>query len=95
MTLDENSAIIATDLRKSDNHEIVVGGGEGLTSFFVPGDIDSAFRENDWSVAEMVEVLTDIVRDKTTRHIERRDGSIVEEPITTARERMAAIVMLF
>ena len=71
-----------------------MGGGEGLTSFFVPGEIDSAFRDNSWCVAEMVEVLTDIIRDKTTRRVERRDGSVVEEPITSVRERMAAITML-
>lgn len=92
--LEDERAIIATDLIESCNHEIVVGGGEGLTSFFVPGDIDNAFRENQWSVAEMVEVLTNIVRDGTTRHIERRDGSVVEEPVVTAREKMAAIAML-
>ena len=78
---------------KTENHAIVAGG-EGLTGFFLPGELDTAFRENNWNVAEMVEVLTSIIRDTSVRHTEKRDGSIVEEPVTTARERMAAISML-
>lgn len=84
----------ATHLIRTENHEIVANDGVGLCSFFVPGDIDAAFRENSWAVGDMVEVLTDIVRDKTTRTIERRDGSVVLEPIVTAREKMAAMAML-
>ncbi len=89
MILDKQPAII-----KTGNHAIVAGGSENLTGFFLPGELSTAFQENNWTVQEMVEVLCDIVRNKDVRHIEKRDGSIVDEPVTTARERMAAISML-
>lgn len=82
------------DIEKSEHHDIVVGAGEGLASFFVPGELDRAFRENEWSVAEMVEVLTNIVRDSATKVIQRKDGTFIEEPITSPKEKMAAIQML-
>lgn len=82
------------DPLKTDKHELVAGGGGGLTSFFVPGEIDKAFRENEWAVAEMVQVLTNIVRCTDVKTITKKDGTLIEEPVTTARERMAAITML-
>lgn len=85
---------MSTDIRKSENHEIVAGGGEGLTSFFMPGAIDSAFRENNWSIYEMVEVLTDIALSKETKITTYKDGSVVEESVVTPKERIAAALML-
>lgn len=82
------------EITKTENHSIVAGGSGGLTSFFIPGEIDAAFRENEWAVAEMVEVLTNIVRCTDVKTINKKDGTVIEEPVTTARERMAAITML-
>lgn len=79
---------------KSKHYDLVVGAGEGLTSFFVPGDIDRAFRENEFAVSEMIEILTDIARAKDMRVIQRKDGTQIEEPITSPRERLVALKML-
>jgi hypothetical protein len=83
------------EIEKSQHHDIVVGvGGGGLTSFFVPGEVDKAFKVNEWTLEEMVEILTSIARECSTKIITLKNGTIIEEPAVTPRERMAAIAML-
>lgn len=83
------------EIQKTEHYDLLVGkDGEGLASFFMPGEIDRAFRENEFAVSEMVETLTSIIRDESTRSVKKKDGSIMEEPVVSAREKMAAIRML-
>ena len=82
------------EIEKTEHHDIVTGEGAGLTSFFLPGELDRAFKENEWTLSEMVEILTGIARECSTKVITKKDGTIIEEPVITARERMAAISML-
>ena len=81
-------------IEKTGDHAIVTRGGEGLTSFFIPGEVDKAFKVNEWTLTEMVEILTNIARECSTKVITRKDGTIIEEPAVSPRERMAAIGML-
>lgn len=84
----------SSEIVKREDHDLLSGGEGGLTSFFVPGEIDKAFRENDYAVTEMISTLCDIVRSKDMRIITRKDGMIIEEPVCTPRDVMAALKML-
>lgn len=81
-------------IQKSEQHELVVGGNESIASFFLPGHVDRAFKESNWDVTEMVEILTSIIREEETRTTTNRLGESIEESIVTPKERMAAMKML-
>lgn len=76
------------------DHHLLAGGSGGLASFYIPSELDAAFRANSWEALEMIDVLCSIIRDDSVRTITRRDNSVIEEPCVTPREKMAAIVML-
>lgn len=82
------------EIEKSEQHELMVGGTESIASFFLPGSVDRALKESDWSITEMVEVLTSIIRDEETKTTTNRAGESTEESIVTPKEKMSAMKML-
>jgi hypothetical protein len=67
-----------TELTKTENHELALGGEENLASFFVPGEIGRAFKVSEWTVQDMIQTLVEIAQDTELG----------------PRDRMAAIRML-
>lgn len=84
------------DVEKTEDHSLVSGRTEqgGICSLFLPSSVDGAFRESNFEIQEFVDVLLSIIREDRVITTTRRDGSVVEVPAVSPREKMAALAML-